>query len=90
MEIKSLDIKIANEYLQYLFDIGTFGTEYFKVVLENCSAIDNTVVLNIRGYKYSSDKYDGFACYPTLEDYEIFKKTVIRQENLDKLLNGNT
>jgi hypothetical protein len=86
MVVKQIHREHANEYLEYLFDIGTFGFDYERVELENCSAIDDVLILNIRGYKINNPEFDGFACYPQLEDFELFVKTTIRQEKLYDLL----
>lgn len=80
----------AKEYLEYLFEIGTFRIEYERVKLENCSIIDDTLILTIRRYDTKYTEYDKFTYYSKLEDFEIFVRTVIRNEKLDDLLEAKT
>lgn len=87
MVIKSVDKVAAKEYLQYLFEVGTFGLDYIRVELENCSAMDETLILNVNCYKDSFSESVGIACYPLMTDFESFKIKVIREEKLDDLLN---
>ena len=79
--------KEINEYIQYVFKNGGFGTEIKSVELESCGIIDDVISVNLMCYKLNG-KYEGVSAYPKLEDFEKFHKKALRDKNIEDLLDG--